>query len=301
MEKVRQSLQQLGRMLFVQCSELVNPVLNNGLPPNLEAGEPSEGFLMKGVDISTAALSSELGYLASPIISHVQTAEMGNQSLNSIAFISARYTHTALDVVTQLTAAHIFALCQALDLRCIQAVFFDLVRPKMIRKTLALFGEATDEAALSKLHQALWFKFHSEFTRTATQDSTERFHDIFKSCLHIILSASDLQNENLSFNSINVWAKTLGEDVAMLYKDVIRNYNSQPSARGYLGSAAFRIWNYVRHELKVPFHAGESGFWSTSQNVDNDGVCVGEMVSKIYSAIKDEGLIGVAMECVREA
>lgn len=100
MEKTRSSLQIIGRMLFSQCTDLINPSLNNGLPPNLDADEPSLSFLMKGIDISIAALQAELGFLANPAASHVQTAEMGNQSLNSLALLSARYTHTALDILS---------------------------------------------------------------------------------------------------------------------------------------------------------------------------------------------------------
>ncbi|MBH1945658.1 aromatic amino acid lyase, partial [Erythrobacter sp. YJ-T3-07] len=116
-EKARQGLQSLGRMLFSQLTELVNPATNRGLPANLVADDPARSFLFKGTDIMAAALTSELGFLANPVGSHVQTAEMGNQGINSLALISVRYTLDAVDVLSQLMAAHLVALCQALDLR----------------------------------------------------------------------------------------------------------------------------------------------------------------------------------------
>jgi phenylalanine ammonia-lyase len=64
MEKTRLALQTIGRMLFAQCTELINPALNRGLPPNLVADEPSQSFLMKSVDLMIAALQSELGFLS---------------------------------------------------------------------------------------------------------------------------------------------------------------------------------------------------------------------------------------------
>ncbi|KAL8882853.1 MAG: hypothetical protein Q9198_000214 [Flavoplaca austrocitrina] len=73
-EKVRQSIQTIGRMLFVQCMKVINPTTNRGLPPNLPVEDPSTSFVMKAVDIMTAALQSELGFLANPVGSHVQTA-----------------------------------------------------------------------------------------------------------------------------------------------------------------------------------------------------------------------------------
>ena len=58
MEKARLSLQMFGKLFFAQCSELINPVLSNGLPPNLAADEPSTSFTMKGVDIGMASYST---------------------------------------------------------------------------------------------------------------------------------------------------------------------------------------------------------------------------------------------------
>ncbi|KAI4859955.1 PAL-domain-containing protein [Hypoxylon rubiginosum] len=116
-EKLRSGLQSLGRILFSQCTELINPHTNRGLSPNLVADDPATSFLFKGTDIMVAALTSELGFLANPVGSHVQTAEMGNQGINSLALISARYTLKAVDTLSQLAAAHLVTVCQAIDLR----------------------------------------------------------------------------------------------------------------------------------------------------------------------------------------
>jgi phenylalanine ammonia-lyase len=48
MEKTRSALQMLGKMLFAQCTEIINPAYNNGLPPNLAADDPSLSFTCKG-------------------------------------------------------------------------------------------------------------------------------------------------------------------------------------------------------------------------------------------------------------
>ncbi|OQD73862.1 hypothetical protein PENDEC_c013G03215 [Penicillium decumbens] len=119
-EKLRQGLQSIGRMLFAQCTEMINPATSWGLPPNLCSDDASDSFLFKGLDVVVAALTSELGFLANPVGSHVQTAEMGNQALNSLALVSARYTLEAVDVLSQIASAHLLALCQALDLRTIE-------------------------------------------------------------------------------------------------------------------------------------------------------------------------------------
>lgn len=119
-EKLRQGVQSLGRMLFAQCTEMINPATSWGLLLNLVSGDANDSFLFKGLDVAVAALTSELGFLANPVGSHVQTAEMGNQALNSLALVSARYTLEAVDVLAQLASAYLLVLCQALDLRDIE-------------------------------------------------------------------------------------------------------------------------------------------------------------------------------------
>lgn len=124
MEKARQGIQGIGRIIFSQCTEIIHPATNRRLPPILVAEDPSSSHIFKGTDLNVAALAAELGFLASPV-NHVQTAEMGNQSLNSLALISARCTNTANQVLSRLMAAHLIALCQALDLRAMHVQFLD--------------------------------------------------------------------------------------------------------------------------------------------------------------------------------
>lgn len=119
-EKLRQGLQSIGRMLFAQCTEMINPTTSWGLPPNLCSDDANDSFLFKGLVVVVAGLTSELGFLANSVGSHVQTAEMGNQSLNSLALVSARYTLEAADILSQIASAHLLVLCQALDLRAIE-------------------------------------------------------------------------------------------------------------------------------------------------------------------------------------
>lgn len=81
MEKTRLALYHIGKMIFAQSTELINPATNRGLPPSLAASDPSLNYHVKGVDIATAAYAAELGYLASPVSTHIQSAEMHNQAI----------------------------------------------------------------------------------------------------------------------------------------------------------------------------------------------------------------------------
>lgn len=160
MEKVRQAAQLMGRILFVQCTELINPATSRGVPPRLVFTEPSESFVFQSTDILIASLLSELGYLANPITSHVQTAEMGNQALNSLALISARYTMDSLNILKQMVAAHLIAVCQTLDLRLFQSRFLATLHPEMCDGIARrLESHLIDTAALKNLLEDCWKAF----------------------------------------------------------------------------------------------------------------------------------------------
>jgi phenylalanine ammonia-lyase len=81
MEKTRLALNHIGRLLFAQSCELMNPAFNRGLPPSLAATDPSVNYHGKGINICMAAYVSELGFLANPVSTHIQSAEMHNQAI----------------------------------------------------------------------------------------------------------------------------------------------------------------------------------------------------------------------------
>lgn len=114
-----------------QSSELLDSRLAYNLPPSLAVDEPSLSYSMKGVDINMASYMSELAYIANLVSNHVHSAEMSNQLLNSLALISARYTHTAVDLVSLMSSAYLCCLCQALDLRAMNGGFIVRLKPEL--------------------------------------------------------------------------------------------------------------------------------------------------------------------------
>ncbi len=59
------------------------------------------------------------GLLANPVTSHVQSAEMGNQAVNSMALVQ-RVIRSSSGNISHLMAWSLYLLCQALDLRALQ-------------------------------------------------------------------------------------------------------------------------------------------------------------------------------------
>ncbi len=303
MEKARSAMQAIGRMLFAQCTELINPALNNGLPPNLTADEPSQSFLLKGVDISIAALQAELGLLANPIQSHMQNAEMGNQSLNSLALVSARYTHMALDVLSQLSAAFLLTLCQALDLRVLHIRFLDALEPALASVTYEIFAPVLHN--VDRLHAGLWLHFERELNRTTTMDSAERFPQVIGSMQTTILAHAlhSSKDDASLLPALRQWTErccALALETFRTSRDV---YAANPDPTGFLGSASNRMYKFVRQELGVPFQTAfskASNPDATWMDPSTNSATIGSLVTKVYTAIRSGALYVPVMECLRE-
>lgn len=320
MEKTRASVQIIGRMLFAQCTELVNPALNDGLAPNLAADEPSESFLMKGVDIMMASLQSELGFLANPVGSHVQTAEMGNQSLNSLALISARYTQVALDVLSQMAAAHLFAACQALDLRAMHVRFLKRLKPAFQACTSeafqALFTTAEDEE-LRCLQVGLWSNLQKELNNTTRLDSVQRIPRVIQTLQLTIMTAlpSSRNDGSQVMSALSDWTRRCSALTLHTFQASRDEYSVNPDARELLGPASYRMYQFVRNELKVPFlrtrypkpPATNGVGISSREHIDSEEYdanateTTGSFITAIYTSVRNGSLYVPVMECLREA
>lgn len=303
MEKARSAMQAIGRMLFAQCTELINPALNNGLPPNLTADEPSQSFLLKGVDISIAALQAELGLLSNPVQSHMQNAEMGNQSLNSLALVSARYTHMALDVLSQLSAAFLLTLCQALDLRVLHIRFLEALEPALASITYEMFGPVLHN--VDRLHAGLWLHFERELNKTTTMDSAERFPQVIGSMQTTILAHAlhSSKDDASLLPALRQWTERCSALALQTFRTSRDAYAANPDPTGFLGSASNRMYKFVRRELGVPFqtaYSKASNPDATWMDPSSNSATIGSLVTKIHTAIRSGALYVPAMECLRE-
>ena len=312
MEKTRQACQSIGRMLFAQCTELINPVTNRGLPPNLVVDEPSESFIWKGTDVMVAALASELGFLANPVGSHVQTAEMGNQSLNSLALISGRYTLDALEVLTQLSAAHLLALCQALDLRAMHIRFLEALNPDFQKMILEKFGTLMREGSqLETLQEVLWQVFRKRLDHTTSLDSAKRFTTAIESLQSPILRFIIPSTESLT--ALESWTESCSAVALHTFHTNKDHYFHHPDATPFLGAASARMYSFIRQRLAVPFLREDTlktpnvelaepnllGEASGEPDVTSTPT-VGSLITTIYSSIRNGGLYTVVMDCLRE-
>ncbi|KAL8872928.1 MAG: hypothetical protein Q9174_001531 [Haloplaca sp. 1 TL-2023] len=298
-EKMRQSAQSMGRILFTQCTEMINPTTSQGLPPNLVVGNPSESFIFKGTDILIASLLSELGFLANPVASHVQTAEMGNQSVNSLALVSARYTLDALDIVCQLSAAHLVAVCQALDLRALQRRFLTRLSPDFrILIQQSLQDHLANPDAMYKLLEQCWQDFTDRLESTAGLDPAVRLPKAAFSLQMLIIPHLLPDAKNLQ--ELTDCTLRLGQRALAVFLTVQEQYLRDGSAANLLGRGSKRMYLHIRRDLGIPLVGPNTLALSTHSERKQIGVTMGSLNGKVRAAMSSGSLYKVISECIHD-
>ena len=304
MEKTRQGIQSLGRMLFTQCTELINPATNNGLVPNLTIDSPSQSFIMKGVDVMCASFVSELGFLANPVGCHVQTAEMGNQALNSLALISARYTHYAADLLSKLCAAHLLVVCQALDLRAFDAAFLSALELPFRNLTFEAWEKST---SIHELCPLLWSSLRAGLNGSTAKDPTTRFASVASSLQLLVHSHINPDCSLPLLPSLTDWTKQLTILLQETYDSARTAYLENGDASHLLGDGTRPMYLFVRQTLKVPLIHEKLLHAQCPEPHDNGcqaecatgHLSIGDYVTKLHEAIR-QGLSNLpVMEALR--
>ncbi|SCZ90831.1 BZ3500_MvSof-1268-A1-R1_Chr1-3g02294 [Microbotryum saponariae] len=281
MEKTRLALQWFGKGSYTQMTELVNCSMNRGLPSCLAAEDPSTSYHTKGLDIAAAAYTSELGFLANPVSTHVQPAEMSNQAINSLALISARKTAEANDVLTLLMSTHLYCALQALDLRYLEFTFRERFNPMILESLRSTFGGLLDEKTAKvlgvKVVGAMWRRLET----TTSVDLVPRWVDAYSHVTSILVDAlmtsSSMENP---LPKISEWKKTGAEQAVTLTCEIRESYWSTtlyPTTQ-YLGRSK-ALYLFVRETLGVKARRGDVF-------LGKQEATIGLSVSKIYEAIK---------------
>lgn len=310
MEKARLSLQMLGKLMFAQYSELIHPSHNNGLPANLAADDPSLSFTMKGVDVNLASYMSELAFLANPVSSHVQSAEMHNQALNSLAFITTRYTMHSVDLVSLMCASCLYVGCQALDLRVLQLDFFKALRPAVEAFTREIFSQALSQDGIQTLNAELWKRIPGAWYESTTLDACDRYEHVADTSIAVLAnfvarSEASTSESRISVSTLGVWKRRALSTFEKVYTSVHSEFCDRSTTAKHLGHAAKIMYTFVRSDLGIPLHRGITEHPSpdddpTAPFHGREKKIIGSWISIIYEALRSGKLHGPAMACLSQ-
>lgn len=291
MEKTRLALHHIGKLMFAQTTELLNPVMNRGLPPSLAASDPSLDYHGKGLDIAVAAYTSELGFLANPVSTHIQSAEMHNQAVNSLALISARATITSLEVLSMLVATHLYLLCQAFDIRAMQAEFKKELREIVHEELLISFGCHISPSEVEPLLKQVFGAMLATLDATGTMDAKERMDKVASSGDSILVKHfTRPQNGGVvALTGLTDFgdsvSKRASASLMMLRGAYLDGSRGPAPARDHLIKTR-PVYEFVRENLGIGMH-GLQNHESFPNGLDVEEATIGENVSLIHEAIRD--------------
>ncbi|KAK1773691.1 L-Aspartase-like protein [Copromyces sp. CBS 386.78] len=302
MEKTMLALQNLGRLLYAQSSELLNNMTNKGLPPNLSADEPSQSYTCKGFDVNMAAYMAELAYLAKPVSSHDQVAELNNQSVSSMALVAARYALEAVEVISLMAATYIYVLCQALDLRVLQMEFREDLAKRIgsgVLSDIAAVKEPKakeeknghlsedDVTKIQRLAGKISESILDQWDKVTHLDVEERASVAVKQsaldALGLLHCGREHEGSTLSISDLQAYHLKTARVVADCYGDHRKALlEGRQDTKRWLGRGSLVIYNFVRKELKIPLNRGV---------VDHPPL-LKEEVGRLKERIKNKGKLG---------
>lgn len=304
MEKTRLSLHHLGKLIFAQCAELVNPTMNRGLPPDLAATDPSLNFHAKGIDIATSAYVAELGYLANPVSTHIQSAEMHNQAVNSLALISGRATINSLEVLSILIASYLYALCQALDLRALQRELIEGLNKIAREELIIAFGSSLSQVELTSVTKKVCVAMQDTLANTSTMDAPERMQKVAASSTTVLLdfltgpAFTDAISTGSALTYIPVFRAHVASRATSLLDQLRRAYLSgergAAPATPYLNKTR-PVYEFIRLTLGIRMHGSEN-YSRFAKGLGVEDVTVGQNVSLIHEAIRDGKMQAVVVQ-----
>lgn len=302
MEKTLLTMQMLGKLVFAQCSEIINPMLNKGLPPNLCIDDPSLSFSFKGVDINMASYMSELGYLTHPVSPFVQSAEMHNQALNSLALIAARYASDAVEVLSLMTATYLYVLCQALDLRALHLEFVKVVRTSVVHITLRIFGDIVPSDKHEELCNKILTRLLQQWDEASRHDLSDRASVVAAQSVETVLDHISAFNpvgihDLLSLRQL--WKDQIASALHTSYSSVRASFIENPTTPGYLCTKSSQMYNFVRRSLDVPIQRGledHPTYGSKSMRNGTMKKTIGSNISRVYEALRTGQLMQVARQ-----
>lgn len=307
MDKTRLALQMIGRMIFSQVTEIINPSTNNGLEANLNASD-GINFTMKGIDINMAAYMSELAALAHPVSAHVMSAEMHNQGINSLALVSARRTLEAVDLVRHMSACHIYVSCQALDMRTNHLRFMITMREQVLMDKTeqgALNGLGLDDISRDKLADILFPVIESTWYNWNRSTWRDRIPHVVEAVIAPVTQFLAEEECDCTIAQLASFRKHFNMVLTSTAEAMF--YPNYKTASGtvatMLGDVTSQVYAWVRARLNVPTHYGlqDDPLFNAQKGLPTEEKkTVGSWVTIVYESLLGDGAADM-MEMVLES
>lgn len=159
MDKLKISLTKLSMLSERQLNFILNPALNQKLPPFANAGRLGLNFGIQGMQYPATSTVAENQTLSNPMYIHSIPNNNDNQDIVSMGCNAAMMCHRVIDNTFEVLAVEATALVQAIDIRGISSKMSPATKwlYKNVRDIMPFFKE--DFSASSKLQEVKeWMK-----------------------------------------------------------------------------------------------------------------------------------------------
>jgi len=210
--------------------------------------------------------------------------------------ISGRATVNSLDVLTILMATYIYILCQALDIRALQAELYEGLDTIVSEELNHSFSRFLTESCLNAVTSKVQKIIRETFDATSTMDAADRMSKVAASsttCIVDFFTGPDFVADTTSAGAALISIPSFRSQVAsrgtalllQLRTDYLSGVKGLAPATRYLNKTK-AIYQFVRITLGVRMHGAENH--STFANgLGIDDVTIGQNISLVQEAIRD--------------
>jgi histidine ammonia-lyase len=145
MDKVKIGITKLSMLAERQLNYLMNPKLNEKLPPFVNLGKLGLNLGMQGVQFTAVSTVAENQTLSFPMYLHSITNNNDNQDIVSMGTNAALMTKRVIDNTYQVLAIEMISILQAIDFLKIRDRLssYSLSKYEDLRKIVPMFTEDT--------------------------------------------------------------------------------------------------------------------------------------------------------------
>lgn len=200
-------------------------------------------------------------------------------------------------MLAQLLASHLYAVCQALDLRVIDLTFqtaLEASTPALVDVHLGGIVQPEHVSRLSKLiAQAVFTRLES----TGSMDTLARYTDAFSHASAVILEflgtvpGARTNTYDDPITAITKWRETSTQSAVLLVRSTRDSYQ-HGSAAQYMGRTR-ALYEWVRGDLGVKLRKGDVYLGGPREPT------IGSSVSKIYAGLRSGQAEGILASLAR--
>ena len=196
------------------------------------------------------------------------------------------------------------AVCQALDLRALNAEFNERLRDIFEEAFEDLGSHILELTKKEATKGKCWTALLHRLDTTTSLDSNIRIPSAVTSLQPLLLEAFPESVKAVS--ALKRFTCRLSEQALRLYIDLRTQYLDSGSAEELLGRGTRPLYEYMRKDLEIPFVGPQTLSTPTStpgssKSQDGDrGITMGDINGRVRRSMAEGGLYRVVIECWRD-